>query len=123
MADDNISFTRANEGYFYGAGAANLQQAIKDALELVPGPFPKNAETCAKTIHKVLKQASGNEDQTPDIETYYSRTGQPGRREYRVSWESGPYDWAIQASFVVMDATGRLCEPYYGFDLCLYDVE
>lgn len=40
-----------------------------------------------------------------------------------VSWEAGPYSWALGASFVIMDLTGRLVEPHYAFDLCFYEVE
>lgn len=121
--DANIEFVRKNEGYIYGDGSADLLTKIKTALVAVEGPYPKDPRKCAQAIHAVLKKAALEEDMTPDIETFMRVEGDEGRRTYTVSWESGPYQWAIQASFIVMDATGRLCEPYFSFDLCLYDVE
>lgn len=119
--DPNIAFTRENESYIYGTGAADLQQAIKDALDELEKPV--EPLLAAQTIHRVLYNTSKAAGQNPDIETFMRVSGDEGSRMYHVSWESGPYDWAIQASFVVMDCINRLCEPYYGFDLQLYDVE
>ena len=36
-----------------------------------------------------------------------------------VSWESGPYQWAVGASltFMMNDEAGWFTEPYYSFDL------
>ena len=116
-----INFVRDNEGNIYGEGAADLIQGIKDALDELPKPVAP--DVAAQAIHRVLYNASKAIGQNPDIETFYRVTGDEGERTYHVSWESGPYDWSIQASFVVMDCINRLCEPYYGFDLMLYDVE
>lgn len=124
MTDTTLEWTRQQEGYIYGTGTADLIEKIKAALLAIPkveGTTPP--KEAAEAIYKVLREASEAEGQKPDIETCMNITGTEGRRMYRPSWESGPHDWAIQASFVVMDATGRLCEPHYGFDLCLYDVE
>lgn len=124
LDDGEIRHVERNEGYIYGEGAANLLRKIKKALlDLNEPAYSENPELCAKTIHGVLREASAATGQNPDIETYYRVTGEEGKRTYYVSWESGPDDWAINGSMVVMNAIGRLCEPYYGFDLQLYDVE
>lgn len=114
----------AQEGYIYGEGTGLLIERIKIALRAVPGSFPKDAKLCAQAIHKVLCNFAHNVfDHNPDYEVFMRTEGEEGRRTYMVSYEAGPYEWAIPASFAVMDCTGRLCEPYYSFDLCLYDVE
>lgn len=115
-----IEFVRANEGYIYGDGAADLLQKIKDTLDELDNVAPNIA---AQAIHRVLWDASKAAGQKPHIETFYREYGEEGKKTYHVSWESGPCDWAIQASFVVMNSINRLCEPYYGFDLQLYDAE
>lgn len=114
----------------YGTGTADLLQAIKDAL--LAEPLRGHPEAARDTIYHVLRRFSGNIGQNPDTEVV--RTGQgwkgpgsdraaEGSRTYYVAWESGPYDWAIPASFVVMDVTDHLAEPYHGFDLQLYDAD
>lgn len=118
--DPEIQFVRANEGYLYGKGAADLLVKIKHELDSLPNVGPQQA---ALAIHRVLFKASKAMGQSPHIETFYREEGEEGKKTYHVSWESGPYDWAIQGSFVVMNSINRLCEPYYGFDLMLYDVE
>jgi hypothetical protein len=40
-----------------------------------------------------------------------------------VAWEAGPYDWAVTASMAITHATGKLVEPWYGFDLSFYPGE
>jgi hypothetical protein len=37
-------------------------------------------------------------------------------RLWRVMWESGPYEWAVWASFAI-HSDGWYTEPYYSFDL------
>lgn len=60
-------------------------------------------------------------------EAFMRKPGEPRHFDntkcWVVAWEGGPFDWAIPASFHVMALTGRLIEPYYGFDLCIYPDE
>jgi hypothetical protein len=121
--DAEIRYTRDNEGYIYGKGAADLQLAIKKALIELHESTRNDPKVIAETIHTVLKTFSDAQGQNSSIETFMRESGEEGHKTYTVSWESGPHDWSIQCSFVVMNVTGRLCEPYYGFDLQLYDVE
>lgn len=121
MTDTTIEFVRQNEGRIYGDGSAALIQAIKDKLLAIPGPRPLDPRATRDVIHEVLVEHSRAAGQNPDIEVF-KREDHLGA-DFYVGWESGPYQWAIQASFVVMDASGRLAEPYYSFDLCLYNAE
>ena len=38
---------------------------------------------------------------------------------YAILWESGPYDWAVNASFIVK-VEGVFAEPYTGWALGIY---
>lgn len=128
-----IDFARSSEGHIYGQGTAKLIEDIRTALMALPAQgeptfrerakYPMDPQLVAETIHGVLKKAAEAEGMKPDIETFMRVTGEEGNRTYKVSWEAGPYQWAIQASFVIMEITGRLVEPYYSFDLDLYDRE
>lgn len=123
LSDPEIDYARRAEGSIYGTGTADLLQAIKDALLAIPGPRPVDPRQARDAIYAALRDAAAAAGMNPDIEVVRREEGAEGRRTYYVAWEAGPYEWAIPASFVVMDATGRLTEPYYSFDLQLYDVE
>ena len=41
-------------------------------------------------------------------------------RNWRVIWEEGPFEWAIQTSFQVTGPWG-FTEPHFSFDLCFTD--
>lgn len=43
-------------------------------------------------------------------------------RNWRVVWEAGPHEWAIPASFWVLNRKSQwYTEPYYSFDLCFVE--
>lgn len=42
---------------------------------------------------------------------------------YVVAWEGGPYEWGYHASMAIGEKAGKLCEPYYSFDVCFYPAE
>lgn len=83
------------------------------------------ASEITNRLYEALRFAAKEEGQDPIYEVYAwhpHRKAQQGPC-WGVSWEAGPYQWAHSASWIVMDMTGRLCEPHYSFDLCLYEVE
>ncbi len=83
------------------------------------------AAEIANRLYEALRKAAKLDGQEPIYEVYAwhpHRKAQQGPC-WGVSWEAGPFQWAIGASFIVMDMTGRLCEPHYSFVLCLYEAE
>lgn len=89
----------------------------------------KGAEEVAKAIYSTIRECCEMYGQKPDIETFMRTpaeslaSGHPHGDCYVISWEAGPHDWVHTAWPVIMDTTGRLCEPYYSFDLCIYETE
>lgn len=73
----------------------------------------KTPEGVAKAVHRVCREACKQWGMNPKIETFcrQERLG-----VWKVSWESGPYQWAIAAS-LSYDNRAVLCEPYWSFDL------
>lgn len=88
---------------------------------------PQTAQGIAGTVYRTLRKVAADMGMNPDMEVHKWTPAEQKRagygEQYRVSWEAGPYEWAIGASFAVMDATGKLCEPHYSFDLCFYPGE
>jgi len=89
----------------------------------------REAAEVASAIYGVVREVCAITGQNPDIETFMRTpeqsmaSGHPHGDCYVISWEAGPYQWVHRAWPVVMDVTGRLCEPYYSFDLCIYEAE
>lgn len=89
----------------------------------------KNAETMAKAAHAVVREMSAEEGQNPDIETFIKTPAESHQylggtpNVWIVCWESGPYQWAIGTSMAIGAGCGKLCEPYYSFDLTFYPAE
>lgn len=87
----------------------------------------KSAAGAAKALHKALcKFAAEVYRQDPDIELFIHSPEQSVAHGYgkswRVCWESGPFEWAIPASFECRaDDFSWHTEPYYSFDLCFYE--
>lgn len=76
-------------------------------------------------MYEMLRKAAKLAGMEPLYEVHAwvpHRAGERGNC-WGVSWEAGPYEWAISASFLIMDLTGRLVEPHYSFDLCFYEAE
>lgn len=86
----------------------------------------KTAAGAAKGLHKALSKLSKEVyGQNPSIEIFIYSPKQTVKHGYgscwRVCWESGPYEWAIPASFEVKNyEDGWYTEPYYSFDLCFF---
>lgn len=84
------------------------------------------ASEITNRMYDLLRGIAKDCGMDPIYEVFAWRPGQDrqqGKNCWGVSWEAGPYQWAIGASFVIMDLTGRLVEPHYSFDLCFYEVE
>lgn len=88
---------------------------------------PDNYLTCeaaAKAFYEALKPAVIAEGQNPDSELFIrspEETETAGYGRYwQVSWEAGPYEWAVVASLsgLYSRKNGWYTEPYYGFDVC-----
>jgi hypothetical protein len=67
-------------------------------------------EEAAMGLYVALRKAAKEYGQNPDSEVHISKDC------LHVSWEAGPYDLAIPASFEITGPWG-FTEPYYGFDL------
>lgn len=100
---------------------------IAEAMKKIKGKA--TAEKMAKTAYEVVRAMSAEIGQNPDIETFIKTPkeshnycgGTPGI--WLVCWESGPYEWAYQASGKIGEVTGKLCEPYWSFSLNFYPQE
>jgi len=84
---------------------------------------PGSGKRCAQAALKVLQKHVKDQGENPEIECFLVQPGHwSDRHGWGACWESGPYQWACEASMVISGG-GRLAEPYYGFDLCFYDEE
>lgn len=79
----------------------------------------KTKAGAAKGLYEALRKAAKDEGQNPDMEVQIWKPGENGN-QWRVSWEAGPYEWAIGLSALVTGPWGYT-EPYYSFDLCFTD--
>ena len=113
----NTDYARRNEGYIYGEGTASLAKKVATVAQC-----RVTARGQATAVHGALRRAALAQGMNPEIEVFMREEGKGDSRFFRVSWESGPYQWAIVAS----DALGQVgvfAEPYYSFDLCFYPSE
>jgi hypothetical protein len=106
----NLDYARKNEGYYYGEGAAMLAERV--ALAAAKRKSPKGRATAA---YKAMCGFAADIGCKPEIECFM----QPERGGWRVSFEAGPFDWAVVASEALCQV-GIFAEPYYSFDLCFY---
>lgn len=85
------------------------------------------AETMAKAVNRACIKMAKAEGQKSNLEVVIKRPGQPRHFGdttcWCVAWEAGPYEWAISASMLIGNITGKVVEPYYSFDLCFYPTE
>lgn len=77
------------------------------------------APVMAEAVYQELRKMAAEYGMNPDTEVHKREE----KGEIRVSWEAGPYQWAIGTSLALVIATGKLVEPYYSFDLCFYPGE
>lgn len=75
------------------------------------------AKALYKALRKLAVELGGSEDEV------FIRTPKENREfgysaVWHVSWEEGPFEWAIPASFEIANAdAGWYAEPYYSFNL------
>jgi len=91
-------------------------------LDFNPNQY-KSRSGAAKALYKALCKVAASWGMTPEIEVRIFSPADSKAMGYgenwRVCWESGPYEWAIPASFAITnDKEGWYTEPYYSFDLC-----
>lgn len=110
MTQINVEYARKNEGFYYGEGTADLAEAVARAAARYKRPKKR-----AEAVYATIRHFCAREGLKPDIETFI----RPERGGWRVSWESGPYSWAIVASEALCQC-GIFAEPHYNFDLCFY---
>ena len=110
MLTINTDYARKNEGIYYGDGTALLAEKIARAVH-----GKTTAKGQAEAAYRAICEFAKDIGDNPDTECFV-------RKEegcYRVSYECGPYDWAMPASDALAQV-GILAEPYYSFDLCFY---
>ena len=93
-------------------------------LDFKPSKYTSKAGA-AKALYKALCKAAEERGQNPDYEVSIQNPEECQKlgygKNWRVSWEAGPYQWAVFASLygVWNRKAGWYTEPYYSFDLCL----
>jgi hypothetical protein len=106
----NLDYARKGEGVYYGDGAALIAERV--ALAASKRKSPKGR---AKAAYDAMCQFAADTGCKPERECFM-RAEHGG---WRISYEAGPYQWAIVAS-AALGQLGILAEPYYSFDLCFY---
>ena len=106
----NLEYAFKNEGYYYGEGSTMLAERV--ALAAVKRKSPKGR---AKAAYDAVCKFAADIGCKPEIECFM----RPERGGWRVSFEGGPYSWAIVASEALCQL-GIFAEPHYNFDLCFY---
>jgi len=107
----NLEYARKNEGFYYGDGTADLAERVARAA------YPrKSAKGQAEAVYRVLRDFASSTGHNPDVECFCRKEG----NTWTVSYEAGPYQWAIVAS-EALGQLGVFAEPYYSFDLCFYE--
>ncbi len=82
-------------------------------------------ESKARAIYAAVCERCKAEGMEPEIEVFIKSPEEYKAHGYDkcwcVSWESGPYQWAIGASMDVAHGDDWYTEPYYSFDLNFVD--
>lgn len=106
----NLDYARKAEGVYYGEGAALIAEKV--ALAASKRKSCKGqAEAAFKAMCDFAKAVGCN----PERECFIRQEGD----SWRISFEAGPYEWAIVASEALCQC-GIFAEPHYSFDLCFY---
>lgn len=111
MVSINVDFARRNEGLYYGDGTAILAEHVAKAVA-----GKKSAKGQASAAYAAICKFAEQVGYNPKTECFIR---EEAKNYWRVSFEAGPYSWAIPASDALAQV-GVLAEPYYSFDLCFY---
>jgi pyrroloquinoline quinone (PQQ) biosynthesis protein C len=100
------------------------QKFIKAVAEAI-----SNANGCAQAAlntYELCCKAAEAWGMKPEIEVGIKKPGEPRHHSdvdcWCVTFEAGPYEWAVAASLNVSTKGKVLAEPYYSFDLCFSEV-
>ena len=89
-----------------------------NTIDYDPGKY-KTVAGAAKGLYQALCKKAKAIGQNPDIEvciwTPEENEAYGMGKCWRVAWEAGPYQWAINAE---VDGPWGYAEPHYSFDLC-----
>lgn len=96
------------------AEASAASSLISNLVKATKGK--KSPKAAAFAVHKVLEDACKAYGYKPEIETYC----RPDGKNWEVGWESGPHEWAVEASMALIGNGSCFCEPYYSFNLIFY---
>ena len=81
----------------------------------------KTKAGAAKGLYKALcdwcREVGMNPDYEVHIRTPEQRKAQGYSKVWNVSFEAGPFEWAVFASMCIPDCEWGYVEPYYSFDL------
>ena len=78
----------------------------------------KTKANAAKRLFSVLQQYA-KDFGYPDGEVFIRSPEESNGNGWQVCFEGGPYQWAMEASWLVCnEEAGWYTEPYYSFDLC-----
>lgn len=96
-------------------------KAVADAISKATDP-----EAAAKATYEACRKAAEAWGMKPEIEVSIRAPGEPRHHDcidcWAVTFEAGPYEWAVAASLSVNTRGKVLAEPYYSFDLCFFNV-
>jgi hypothetical protein len=106
----NLDYARKGEGYYYGTGAALIAEKVALAASK-----RKSCKGRAEAAFKAMCKFAAAVGCDPARECFMRQE----REGWRVSFEAGPYQWAIVASEALAQL-GIFAEPHYSFDLCFY---
>lgn len=100
-----------------------IKEAFKDYDRSLDGRAA--ASDITNRLYDALRKLAKESGMEPlyEVHAWNPHTAGVRGKSWGVSWEAGPYNWAYGAAFLMMDLTGRLCEPHYSFDLCFYEAE
>ena len=95
------------------------REFIKAVSKAIAAESP---EAAAKAVHALCVKAAKEWGMKPELEVSIRKPGEKRHHDHincwSVSFEAGPYEWAIAASLNVPLGSKVLAEPYYSFDLC-----
>jgi hypothetical protein len=106
----NLDYARKGEGHYYGHGAALIAEKVALAASK-----RTSCKGRAKAAYDAMCKFAAAIGCDPERECFMRQE----REGWSISFEAGPYQWAIVASEALCQC-GIFAEPHYSFDLCFY---